>query len=489
MARNLILEFESYLGVLAQHGHITEAKELLDQLDSAVMQVVLERPDGDERQCLNRVALVDCVGRLWVVVLLRAADWADSLGTGALPQLSNSSAWLGARTPYRLGLSAHVLPRAEWLCERLEYERIVQGAPVTPNWYLRELLAQTEAEALSSALGVILRDAPQRFSAVVDQLRETHASWPAACCLSEELHYVRKAQAHFHRFKDAGDRLGKDRRIAELPWPADNFQELDEGLTSSFVDVVEKMAGLLPQLPERPNVLPDFPGQFLHTCVEEVFEFILAGDVAPMSRVIPSVFLGCLAKYDALKRPDLQPDDPRLEASTALSLAPILDLAELSGFSLFLSQVHPDRATWPTVQSLWDAFLDGHSPFVSPLTAMLKFSKGLFAIAPRALLRTRWHQRVDDVLRQLPRRTPRRRGYSGTVVDHPSTLVQAIASPGDLMGSFYDGCDIFAACYLAERPGVQIDQLHREAADLREEIARRRARTDDEEEAQEGIDG
>ena len=489
MARGLMLKFESYLGVLAQHGHLTEAKEIADQLHGAVMRVVLERPEVDETQCLNRVALVDCVGRLWVVVLLRAADWADSLGTGAPPELADSSAWLAPRTPYRLGLSAHAVPRAEWLFERLEYERMVQGAVVTPNWYLAELLAQPEAEALSTSLGVIFRDAPKRLSAVVDQLREGNASWPAACCLSVSLHYVRKAQTHLHRFKDAGDRLDKERRIAKLPWPADSFQELDEALTSSFVGVVEEMAGLLPRLPKRPNVLPDFPGQFLHTCVEEVFEVIVAGDVARMSRIFPSVFLGCLAKYDALKPTDLHPDDPWLEPSMALSLAPILDLVELSGFSILLSQVHPERPTWPTVQRLWDAFFDAHSPFVTALPVMLRFSKGLFAIQPRSILRTGWHQRVDHVLGQLPTRAPRRRWYPERVVDHPSALVQAIASPYGLMRSFYDGCDIFAACYLAERPGLQIDQLHRQAIDLRDQIARRPSTTDDGNETPEGLDG
>ena len=489
MTRELMLRFESYLGVLAQHGHLTEVKELVEQLHSAVIHAVLGRPEADETQCLNRVALVDSVGRLWVVVLLRAADWADSLGTGSPSGLADSSAWLDPRTPYRLGLSTHALPRAEWLAERLEYERMVLGAAVTPNWYLAELLAQPEAEALSTSLGVIFRDAPQRFNAVVDQLREGHASWPTACCLSESLHYVRKAKAHLDRFKDAGERLGKERRIAELSWPADNFQELHEALTSSFVGVVEKMAGLLPQLPKRPNVLPDYPGQFLHTCVEEVFKLILAGDVTPMSRVLPSVFVGCLAKHDALKPTDLQPDDLRLEGSIALSLAPILDLVELSGLSLLLSQVHPERATWPTVQRLWDGFLDANNPFVSQLAAMLHFSKGLFAIAPRSILRTGWHQRVDHVLGQLPTRAPRRRWYPERVVDHPSALVQAIASPYGLMRSFYDGCDIFAACYLAERPGFQIDQLHRQAIDIRDHIARRPTTTDDGNETPESLDG
>ena len=488
MARELLSEFESYLGVLAQHGHLTEAKELVDQLHRKVIPVVLERPEVDETQCLNRVALVDCVGRLWVVVLLRAADWADSLGTRAPPELADGSAWLDLRTPYRSGLSAHALPQAEWLSERLEYERMVLGAVVTPNWYLAELLAQPEAEALATSLDVIFRDAPQRFNAIVDQLREGHASWPVACCLSEALHYVRKAQTHLQRFKDAADRLDKERRIADLPWPANNFQELDEALTSAFVGVVETMAGLLSQLPERPNVLPDFSGQFLHTCAEEVFEFILAGDDAPISRVLPSVFDGCLAKSDALRPTDLQFDDPWLESSIALSLAPILDLVELSGFSLLLSEVHPERATWPTVQRSWDKFLDAHSSFISRLAAMLKFSKGLFAIQPRSMVRTRWHQRVDHVLRKLPTRAPRQ-WYSGKEVDHPSALVQAIASPDELMGSFYDGCDIFSACYLAERLDPKIDQLHRQAVELREHIARRRAATDDGNETPEGMNG
>ena len=64
-----------------------------------------------------------------------------------------------------------------------------------------------------------------------------------------------------------------------------------------------------------------------------------------------------------------------------------------------------------------------HSPFVAALPVMLRFSKGLFAIQPRSILRTGWHQRVDHVLGQLPTRAPRRRWYPERVVDHPSALV------------------------------------------------------------------
>ena len=146
--------------------------------------------------------------------------------------------------------------------------------------------------------------------------------------------------------------------------------------------------------------------------------------------------------------------------------------------AFFLSQVHPERATWPTVQRSWDAFLDAHSSFDSWLAAMIKFSKSLFAIQPRSMVRSRWHQRVDHVLRKLPTKEPRKL-FSYREVDHPSVLVQAIVFPDELMGSFYDGCDIFSACYLADRLDPKLDQLHRQAVDLRELIARRRAATDE----------
>jgi hypothetical protein len=235
------------------------------------------------------------------------------------------------------------------------------------------------------------------------------------------------------------------------------------------------MAAVLPHLPGRPDVLPDFPGQFLHTCVEEMFQFLVVGQTEAVSKVFPSVFVGCLAKHDELKPADLKPDDPWLEGSIAVALAPILDLVELSGFSCLLSEAHPDKATWPAVRKSWDAWLDAEATFATRLAAMLRFSKGLFAIAPRSILRTSWHQEVDRALAALPTRIVRRGWHSDEVVDHPSPLVRSVAAPGSMMWSQYDGCDIFAACYLAERPGIQSDQLFRQAIDLRNQVARRRA--------------
>jgi hypothetical protein len=356
---------------------------------------------------------------------------------------------------------------------------MVRGAAVTPGWYLAELLAQPEAEALSRAVKVILQDGPADFIGVIDRLNAGGASWPAASCLSEALHYVRKAEHHLHRLSQAAERLARDRRVAKLPWPSDDFSKSEESLTTEFVRVVEKMAAVLPHLSRRPEVLPDFPGQFLHTCVEEMFQFILAGQTEAVSKVFPAVFVGCLAKHDELRPADLKADDPWLEGSIAVALAPILDLVELSGFSCLLSEAHPDRGTWSSVRKTWDAWLDAEPTFGVRLAAMLRFSKGLFAIAPRSILRTNWHQEIDRALAALPTRFVNRGWHSPEVVDHPSPLVQSVVTPGRMMWSPYDGCDIFVACYLAERPGIQADKLYRQSVDLREQIARRRGEPTD----------
>jgi hypothetical protein len=476
-ARGLIADFESYIGCLAQRGHLPEAHSVIRRLQNLVTSAILKRSDDDSVQCLNRVALADGLGRLWVILLLKAADWADSLG--ADPEPTQDPEWLLPETPYRSGLSAHALARAEWLAERLNYERMVKDATVTPAWYLAELLAQPEAEALSKALKVIVQDGPAEFMSVVDRLNTGGTSWPAASCLSEALHYVRKAQHHLYRLSQAADRLAADRRVTKLPWPSDDFSKSDETLTTEFVRVVEKMAGVLPHLPRRPDVLPDFPGQFLHTCVEEVFQFIVAGQTKAVAKVFSSVFVGCLAKHDELKPADLRPDDPWLEGSIAVALAPVLDLVELSGFSCLLSEAYPDKDTWQTVRTTWDAWLVAEPTFGARLATMLRFSKGLFAIAPRSILRTTWHQEVNRILAALPKRVVSRGWHSDEIVDHPSPIVRSIAASGRMMWSQYDGCDIFAACYLAERPGIQPDQLYRQAIDLRQQVARTRTESND----------
>lgn len=466
LASRLLAAFESSVGTLAGHGHVAEAVKLAVSVRDSVMDSVLERTGADPTQEIARVALTDSVARLWVACLLSAANWADSVNKEAVARTVEDCIWDDPRTPYSLGLRSHAVGRAEWLFERLDFERSMLGHVITPSWYLAELISQTDAEAVATATTELFTTIPEQIDAGLARIKKHSAIWPLSCDLSNALHYHRKAQVHLDRLEAAAARLDSGRLIAKLTWPSSDAAKRADNLTVSFAGVVEGMAALLPHLPARPDGIPDYPGQFLHTCTEEVFDLLLAGDDKRLAVVFPSVFIGCLAKHDALKAGNLSPQDPWLEAAISVSLAPILDLVELSGYALLLSQAYPERATWPMVEKSWEAFFVEQSPFAAALAAMLQFSSHQFAITPRSMLRSTWHQRIDSRLKSLPRRPSRHSWMAGEVADHPSPLVRVIGRPDAILSS-YTGADIFAACYLATTRRIPIGSLQRKAADLR----------------------
>ena len=300
LARQLMSGFESYVTHLGKHGHLTQATELIGQLRGVVIDVVARRPT-DETHSLDTVSLVDCVGRLSVATLLGAGEWADSLGTGAETVVAAWLQQLNGDTPYWLDISPACLPRAELLSQELQYECWVSDVTVTPTWCVAELLMQPQAEAVSATLRVLVRDVAEQFSSDAERLRAADALWPAAACSSAAFHYLQKAQAHLGRFEAAAGRLAADRRITGLRWPADDPSELRSALVAASAGLVDHMAGLLPALTERPTGVPDFGGQFLHTCVEEIFAYILDERTwTVLSGCFPAVFTGCLTKHDAL---------------------------------------------------------------------------------------------------------------------------------------------------------------------------------------------
>ena len=474
-ARSLMSAFESYVDTLSRHGWVTEGLAITDRLEDLTIAAALDAGGPSEERLVDRIALLDCIARLRITCVLRAGDWADALDAERLRHALNGVDWLRSSTPYSLGLHAYSLECAEWLAERLAFERSV-SSQVTPQWYCGELLAQQEAEAIARAIAGLYRDAFGRIWAVVDRALERRQLWEAACLLSDALHYVRKLQGHLERIQGAMTRVSADRRIQKLPWPAEDFESVEADLDQHYAKAIERMTVVIPRLTKRPKDLPDYPGQFLHAATEYVFECVIKQDVATLAKIFPGTFLGCLAMHNALRTPDLEPSDPWLEGALSLAFAPILDLVELSGYSYLLSEVFPEHMTWPVIAQKWDEVLDAQKGLGGRILAIIAFSKGQFALAPRSILRTSWQQRLERILTKLPTKREGHVFAMSLEIDHPSAFVRTVVHPGPFTTT-YDGADIFTATYLLARPDIARDAAHRQALELAREVGDGEERT------------
>lgn len=471
-ARSIAAALESYVAVLARHGWVKEALESVERFEDAIIPTAIEATVPVDEPLVDRVALLDYIGRMRITSVLRAADWADSLGREQLANAVGGVDWLAPTAPYSLGVAGYAVETAEWLAQRLSFERLVEGGTVTPSWYCSEMLALRDAEAIKRAVDGLCVDAFRRMHASLTTSLERERLWESACFLSDALHYIRKLQVQLERLRLAHERSSAPRRVG-FTWPELDFSALDTSLDAEYKWVVERMSELIPRLPPKPKELPDYPGQFLHTATERVFGCVLSGDASALENIFTGTFVGCLAKHNEL-RVDAPPNDHLLEAQLAVAFAPILDLVELSGYSYLLSEAFPDRRTWPLVARAWDRFLTAHEPFASQLLRIISFSKMGLSIPPRSVLRTNWDQAVGRTLRQLPMRRVDRGFATHEEIDHPNAFVRTAASHRPL-GMTYDGADIFAAMYLLARAGIQQELAHRLARDLaRRNAAERR---------------
>jgi hypothetical protein len=122
-----------------------------------------------------------------------------------------------------------------------------------------------------------------------------------------------------------------------------------------------------------------------------------------------------------------------------------------------LADYHNNESLWGEVTDAWNIYLSSkadQSP-IPLLTAAISLIDAAFEIPHRGILRTTWHQKVNQRLADVPRHEEYQKGYIGssTKIDHESALIRVFAR--DRYGSSHDGIDIFIAFYLKKLDGAK----------------------------------
>jgi len=198
--------------------------------------------------------------------------------------------------------------------------------------------------------------------------------------------------------------------------------------------------------------LPDYPGKFLDTLGNELFSDLLNCNRQFLD-LFPFYMNGSLLKYNLLisdTRPD--PQNPHQIVNNA---DPILDLMELSGFSLLFSEFHKDCKIWKSVRKIWDEFLygdEGEATFgelskITVLRSIIKLKKEILANTQREILRNRWRQEAEEFICSKVEMERINRGGLGVgplQPQHPKPLVRIFAIRHSSIG----GINIFSDFYL-----------------------------------------
>jgi hypothetical protein len=476
---NLLRYFDAYLKLLVKEGEVRSAFEVLESLTANCWDMFFAAPDDDEIEALGRIGVADALATIPTNMFLAYIEALSDKSRESVLLIVQNINWKSSRGIYVAGFPRHLLERLEWLQPRIRFEVATEGLQISPGWYVAELIFQQIAEITKVAINSFVQEVQAVYGGWISAADNKKLLWVGAAVLARELEYWSKIKFHNARLREYWTALGRDRRIEGLPWPVVDFDEIDQNRMRRERQIVGLMStqSIALSTVRRPDSYPDFAGQFLHAAGEALFAATSDNDAETVTLLFPSFFQGSLLQFNRILQRASELDW-RSDIAVKVAVAPVLDLADLSGYAILFSELYSDKTISELIIAEWSRYLgapkDGASKSrTSFIAAAITLTDSAFELAHRSLIRTAWRQAVSQRLRQLERKPASRRGrgifWDDTVVVHGSPIIRAYADVDPIM---YDGIDLFVETCLRTRNDAKEFDFGRRHGRLGRELAR-----------------
>jgi hypothetical protein len=212
---------------------------------------------------------------------------------------------------------------------------------------------------------------------------------------------------------------------------------------------------------------PDLFGQSYRLVFDATFHAIL-NNQPDLARQLFPVTISLADRARVRLSSDLSAE--RVREQVIFGSEPLLDMMELSGYALLMSELDP-LGIWPEVRTLWDSIFSGDTApaLAKHMSAVLSEHERLFALTPDSIGRTERQMALARLMSE--RGINGRTGMPGDrPIPRPDSVIVGVFAPVHLGGIMYDLADLFIVEYLRRRPDMAGLQIPRRAEMLRESL-------------------
>jgi hypothetical protein len=480
--QELMQYVSAYVEKLGREGRLKQAFEFLDQLGTPIVDTLCEQSSKADRtpaMFLPILALAEQIATLPIAAILGLVKGDSSLERERIISFASRRWWVKPASRYEHDLPAYILPRLEWLAERIHFEHAALTEVVSPPWYQAELILQISAECHSANLDAIQSADSTLFEKWLGVSLKYKDVLLSAAITCREWEYLTKLDANLASLLDSWDSTSRERHLKGLSWPEVDKDAIRNRVHADMEEVVRRMAlqSSVLSILERPSEYPDYAGQFLHTVGERILDALLENSQEFVAATFSAYLDGMVQRFQ-----NLRPKNPAADYWTQMEFrtagAALLDVMDISGYAWLLAEVHGNPRLWTMITDAWEKYLappSGDETMGRLLVGIVSIQAATFELPHRGVLRTTWHGRIGQRLVQLPRRDVPTGSWmhERTEIDHSSPVVRAFAGAGDYLG--YSGEHLFVQYILRRLPDLGIEDLDWKSTELRRDIEKQSA--------------
>ena len=366
--------------------------------------------------------------------------------------------WSSENDIYAKDFLPFTLSQMEYLRVRLRIELELDGAIVSPEWYLFQLSLLPVAEKLNSQLTELLQIGRMVYVDWPKRLARTGMQRAAVMTTLDGLEYFHKLRFHASAIYERMEIVQRHRVLDSISCPS-----IDKCSQENSISVLERqlrvnLSNFVPFFAqddyEKWEETPDLEGHLVTELANSYFQGLMTNDVEFCAQVFLSYLVGntCVRQSIGSKRLDLDNTANLLYVSEA-----VLEAFALSGFAFLFSEYHQESGLWQSCKQSWAKLLSDAvtRDKVKAHVQLVDHAKRIPLLTGRSMLRSNWSQRFDQCVAEIPVVTlheDRARPWARSQIRHHRSLcIRAIVSCDMPFTSiFADPEDIFMDVFLAQ---------------------------------------
>lgn len=474
LAMSTLNYIEMYVESISSKGDISWAGEVIKKTSTVCEKHINKTIKKESEQSIELIGLCDAVATLPINLYLAFVKNLERRSGVTIFNLIKQNNWYQKNFIYKAQLSENTIKKLEWLQERMLFEYQVEKNFITPTWYLMNEVCKEEASSFVQNVELIVNDIGKLYGNWVEKLTISKRLWLASACSVREKefwHKIRYQQIELEKYWNSL----KDYQKHDSKWADFYFEKVLNDIDSRMKSIDDSRTAILNGLLalKRPENFPDFPGLFLHSQGEALFDALTLNDTSKVARLFHNYFYASFYKFSEMLPKDFD-EIWKAENKAKIASAALIDLLELTGYGIVLCRFHGNTPLESLIKAIWSAYLDQDPGRLKPLLATVNLFDGAFEIPHRNEHRFHWERFVSGKLSQeVETKDVIISGtflHSEKVKLHKDPLVRIFAQ--DDIGMGHKGIDVFVTELLVprlENPEQEIKSFRR---DLRDDIER-----------------
>ncbi len=439
---------------------IKKCEEILNKLNPILMKYFSANKPTEENYSDDQLSILE----VWSVARMSAPlgfyRFCRALDVKSVTADIDRMDWRDKTALYGYKAPPALLPRLEYLQDRLRIEREIEGRTISPDWYKKQLVICRYFDLSKESVDILLDSLDKFFISESEVFIKNKLFLLAALLSKRGLETCSKILANLPHLEKALSELDNTALvIKEIPCQKIDWKAMRSRVDKAFNKLVEIQAKCLPALSllKKQKTRPDVFGQTYNTVCQEAYYALAENKKDMFVALFPVLFVGALMAFENLKE-DLK--DREVEVLIAIASEPLLDILNLSGYAKVYSELYEQKEIWDACTSVWDNYFKDRQDkkdLLKRFIGLQEFRKGQFKIFPRDYLRTNWETMLSAKLQEknvIDDRfgfSPESRGRKN--IEHKSPFIRALCRGRYL--HHVSAPDIFIITYLLKQPEAQ----------------------------------